>query len=321
MYKDVYDLIRKNKPNLAESSVQLYTKGIINLYKKVLSKLPEKIDDFFDLFFTKDGFEKTTDFLKKQNVNYRKSTIANILAIAYDNSSQSSVSKYRDDYKILMINDIQEYNNKLNEHNKTESQQKNWIEWNDVLTIYNEFAKQINSLKVWNDTNLSKITYNKIQQFVLLSMYVLIVPRRVADMEYLKFEKTDNENYIDFKHNQLIFNKYKTSKVYQEQKVDLPKQLKTILTKWYKLKKANGISTEYVFTRYDGSKFTQPDISNMLMRFFTGNKHSKGKRISVNILRHSYITHNLLPHLKQMKETAEEMGHSLNQQMLYAKVD
>jgi hypothetical protein len=64
---------------------------------------------------------------------------------------------------------------------------------------------------------------------------VFIPPRRSLDYCEFKIKNIDREkdNYLD--KNKLIFNRYKTAKTYGQQSVDIPVQLRNILTKWSKL--------------------------------------------------------------------------------------
>jgi hypothetical protein len=48
-----------------------------------------------------------------------------------------------------------------------------------------------------------------------------------------------------------------------------------------------------------------------------------GKKVSCNILRHSFLTEKYkdIPAIKQMQETANDMGHSINEALMYVKKD
>jgi integrase len=142
-------------------------------------------------------------------------------------------------------------------------------------------------------------------------MFVLIDPRRSMDMVMFKIRNIDKsvDNYMDTKTNKLIFNQYKTVKTYFSQAVDLSKELKKIITKWMTINKS-----DYLIPDSTGGISSSNKITNMFYKFF-------GKKVSVNMLRHSRIT-NLykdIPALTEMKERAKNMGHSLEEALTYIK--
>jgi integrase len=61
---------------------------------------------------------------------------------------------------------------------------------------------------------------------------------------------------------------------------------------------------------------TSSQITTMLNASF------KPKKVSVNMLRHAFLTHyynGKMPSLEDMTETAKEMGHSVEQALKYIK--
>jgi hypothetical protein len=212
-------------------------------------------------------------------------------------------------FQLNMLNDIDDYNDEQKSQEKSETQKRNWKSWESLQAIYNRRGTEVAYL--WKRDDLSPSEYKKLMTFVLASLYVLIPPRRVQDYQYLRWNKTETENYVNSK--KLVFNKYKTSKVYDQQTVPIPNALHNILKKW-RLK--NG-GKEYVFSDSTDKPFDQPVISKMLNNFF-------GKGVSVNILRHSYISDEVLkdmPALSELEEKAKAMGNSVSQQILYKKKD
>jgi hypothetical protein len=61
-----------------------------------------------------------------------------------------------------------------------------------------------------------------------------------------------------------------------------------------------------------GNEITSSGMTKILNSVF-------GKSISVNQLRHIYITEKSAPLMKQLEETAAAMGHSTEQAKLYVK--
>ena len=124
----------------------------------------------------------------------------------------------------------------------------------------------------------------------------LYIPPRRA-MDYIDFKirgaiDRDNDNYLDKSH--LVFNKYKTSKVYDTQKVKIPSSLKIILNKWI-----DRNPTDYLL--FDNKK--QPLNGTKLNQRI--NKIFDGKQVGVNGMRKSYLS-NKYGHTIELEKTMKE---------------
>ena len=140
---------------------------------------------------------------------------------------------------------------------------------------------------------------------------VFIPPRRSKDFVDFKIKDIDKEknNYLD--KNKLIYNSYKTSKTYGQQSVEIPKQLNQILKKWISVNPTNYLLFDTNFNALSSVKLNQ-----------RLNKIFDEKKISVNILRHSFLTDKYKKHIeeqKKMDHDMEEMGSSNKQATLYVK--
>ena len=116
-----------------------------------------------------------------------------------------------------------------------------------------------------------------------------------------------------------MFNSYKTKDAYDKQVFKLPKNLLKLYKRWIQRKKELGIDSQYVFSKYTGEPFTQPQFTNLLQKIF----HDRtGKKVSVNLLRHAFVSDVVLkdmPDLQKLDEKAEQLGHSIPRMMLYKK--
>lgn len=84
-------------------------------------------------------------------------------------------------------------------------------------------------------------------------------------------------------------------------KVDVPKELDTILKKWLKIN-----PSDYVLISSNNKPLSSSQITKMLNKIF-------GKDVSVNMLRHIYLTNYYkgMPKLSNMEELASSMGHNV----------
>lgn len=187
----------------------------------------------------------------------------------------------------------------------TGHQLNNYLSWNKILEVYD--IVKTNYLKS-KDSHMN---------YVILSCYILLCPRRLKDYSLMHVTTTlDNlsSEFNYYYYNSLtndrlfVFNNYKTSKSYNTQKVVVPSQLDIILQKY--------INTYNI----QNSLFSLSSINleHRLMRLFY--KYT-GKNISVNILRHSYISYMIDTNKIQDNEETISliMGHSVPMQKIYYK--
>ena len=151
-----------------------------------------------------------------------------------------------------------------------------------------------------------------IQSFVMLSLFVLLPPRRALDYSEMKITNIDkkSDNYI--KGNNLVFNIYKTSKQKGQQVLAIPKELKSILNKWIK-----NNTTDYLLFDNKGNKLTSVKINQRFKKLF-------GKSFSVNMFRKLYLSDKYADTMTEMKNLEKDMvsmGSSKAQVNHYVKTD
>lgn len=295
--EDLKKKIRENKPNVSESSISSYANALKQLfYKAHLPKEPLDIKWFND-------FNAMKEELKDANLNTRKTTYAAILTL----------HKGNEDIKKLMVEDQKEVNKQIASHKKSDKQEENWLE-------YDEIKKRVdNKLKLTKALFTSKEKLNdKEYNDIILTMILLLTtgyyetmpPRRNMDMNELKFRNYTNEdNYITKTH--FVFNKYKTSKFYGEEKIEIPKEMKPILNNYLRHRKM--YEGDYLLNPqgYSENKFKSNDMGKYLNKFF-------GLKIGTSMLRHIFISHYI--DIKKIKENADKMGHSFKETLEYAKI-
>jgi hypothetical protein len=291
------EYLSKEKPNLASTSITTYNSILTNLYKKV----------FNDGTIEMDKFKETEPILKYlQDIPFNKrKTILSALLLVSPNEK-----KYRD----LMLEDIHTYNDEQNKQIKNEKQEHNWVDSSEIEKKWETLKK--NAMILYKKQQKTVHDFQEIQSFILLSLLggKFIPPRRAKDFTDFRIkgsiDKT-KENYLD--KNQMVFNSYKCAKFYGEQKVTLTPELKKILTKWIVVN-----PTDYLF--FDS--FFQPLSSVKLNQRL--NKLFDNKRISVNALRHYYLSNKYQDTIETNKEMASDMtnmGSSILQQKVYIKKD
>ena len=288
--------LKHNRPALSASSLRTYSSIIMNLYKKL-----NGTGDVTKFLGT--NIPKIFDFLKDEAVNVRKTKLAVLISLFHDDYDLTKI-------RALMLEDANKYNQQLRSQEMTPKQKENWIGLDGVRKVYHELYKR--NAPLLKKDRLTKREYKDCLDLILLSLYVLIPPRRSQDFSLMKirnFEK--NDNYYDGK--AFHFNRYKTAKTYGEQIIKPTRKLKLLLDKWILHN-----TGDYILSTFDGLPLPVSKMTVYLNNIF-------GMRISTTMLRHIYISDEVLknmPALSELDKVAEQMGHSVQEQIgTYKKID
>jgi hypothetical protein len=287
--------------------------GSINLYLRNLKKLNDN-QEFKTLKFLSKP-EEVMEKIKDLKDNTKRQYLISIVSCLKALGKQSLYKKY---YK-LMLNIHDKIKEKPTEE-MTETQKKNWLNWDDILKKYEEMKDK---LKL-NKTKITEQQYNDLLHFTILSLFVLIQPRR--NLDYMKMMITFNSNtedkkfnYLDVKKNQFIFNVYKTAKEETKKNdgsliLDIPEDLMKVLDtyiKFHPLKNKNENIPFLVY--YNGEPLNKVNtITRILNKIF-------GKKIGASMLRHSFLSYKYGDLLKEQEKDAKAMSHNINTQKDYIK--
>ena len=204
-------------------------------------------------------------------------------------------------------------------HQKNEKQEENWLTWEEVSKKKSGLKEDISSFV--SNKVITAGQFDKLLQYVILSLYTDVAPRRNQDfldmyvVKKLGKEVDTSKNYYDLATHRFIFNKYKTAKTYGQQEVAVPEELQTVLGEFLKHHPlAKGKAKEYkLLVKADGSNLnTVNAITRALNRIF-------GKKVGSSMLRHSYLSSKYGDATKEMEDDAEAMGHSTSVQAEYIK--
>jgi hypothetical protein len=301
-------MIKDNRPNISDSSLLTYVSLLNSLYKSLFKN---------DKSFDEKAFNKTDDVLEhiKDRGLASKKTILSALYVLTNNE------KYRDH----MITDATKYNTEQKEQKLTEKQRENWVSQDEIKEVFNKYkttadylVKEMKSRPLTN--KLTSKEFQTWQDYIMLclSSGVFIEPQRVKDWVCFKINniEKDKDNYMEGKGSKcnLVFNSYKTAKFYGEKKLQCPPELAKILNTFIAYVKPH---SDHLLNDSNWKPLSQVTFTQRLNKIF-------GKNVSVNILRHSYLTDRFQSgkiSLKDLKDTATNMGHSLEQSLEYVKLD
>jgi hypothetical protein len=248
-----------------------------------------------------DDCDKILEYLKELKPNQRKTILSGLVVI-------SDKPKYRS----AMLEDIKDYSKEINKQEKSVAQEANWIDQNELNEVFNHVKSTATAL--YKKSKLTMSDLQEIQNYIILCLMsgVYIPPRRNLDYTEMKIKNVDKDtdNYLE--KNSLVFNTYKTAKFYGEQRIEIPKELKSILTKWIKIN-----DSDYLLFDINGSKLTSVKLTQRLNKIF-------GKHAGANLLRHLFLTEKFGDTIKKNNEIAEsmeDMGSSASQLKVYVKND
>jgi len=274
----ISDAIKLARPALSKSSVTTYSSVLGSLYKKVFNSTEVNLKDF-------DESERILHFLKSKPASSRKSVLASLVVLTGN-----------DAYRKAMSIDCDTYKEEIAKQVATPAQKAAEISPEQIHAIYAHLVGEATQLFAKKHQTVSDLL--AIQDSVILALLggEFIAPRRSLDFCAMKIKNVDTktDNYID-KAN-LVFNQYKCAKTYSTQEVVMPKELQAILKKWIKINPSEWLLFD--------SRF-QPQTSVKLNQKL--NKIFNGRRISINALRHSYLTSKFTAYSKEQKEVANVM--------------
>jgi hypothetical protein len=310
-FKQTLSLDLQNK-NLSASSIKLYLSNL----ERLNDELPLK-----DLKFLNDS-EKVLEKIKNLKLTTQRGYLISICSILemYKNKTKKSSELYKKFYEIMI-----QLNDKLKaipSNEMTETQKKNWSTWDDIKIKFEELEKNVNEFI--NNETISKSNYLKLLEYMVLSLYVYLEPRRNEYNNIIVVKKynsnmDDEFNYLSYDDCKFIFNKYKTSKKRGQEILNINEDLMNVINKYFKFhpliknKKINTKTHFQFLVNYDGGALPSPNgITRILNKIFS-------KHISSSMLRHIYLSHVYGDTINKMKKTADAMGHSVETQKEYIK--
>tara|TARA_R110000868_G_scaffold257818_1_gene515067 strand:+ start:6005 stop:7009 length:1005 start_codon:yes stop_codon:yes gene_type:complete len=321
------DLIKEKRPNICDNTVKAYDKQLTKIYSnlgnKGIPKNTKYLQNFGKIEEYIDGHDKITT--KKNKLT------AIIVAIDADKNFKGK-DELKDKYqkKLKELND--EYNDFLKKQIKTPTQEKNWIEYSDMVDIANDLVKKVKGFKT--KEKLEKHEFEELQNAILLKSHLEFPIRndlsevKVIDLE--KYEKLNEKEQN--KHNWLIkypkskmvfvLNNFKNSKKIGTKKYDVPKNLINLYKIWFRFNK----SEYFLVSKRDRML---PINGNTQTKYFNSlfHKYYPEKNISSSLIRHIVISHfsENQPTIEELEKKAQAIEdkylHSASMNAKYRKID
>jgi len=301
--EDIIDKALSNR-QLSEQS--------LNLYKRNLTKL-NKNKPIKNFNFLKNK-EEILGIIKDLKPTTQRSYIISVCSVLRDNSKYKKL--YLEYFELL-----KQSNNDLKVNtDKSESQKENWVSSEEIDNIYETKKKDILD-KIGNKRKIDSTLFDELTNFLILSLYTLIQPRRNKDYALMKLshnKEDDNFNYVTMdkktKKAMFILNKYKTDKKYHSVEIDIPNTLKEILILYLKFHPHRNQLQEpnydfHLLVDKHGEPFkNSTEITKRLNKIFD-------KKISSSLLRNIYLTGKYSGVMEELQKDTKAMATSVSTAM------
>ena len=292
---------------MSKKEIIVFKDGLADSSKKLYLKNLEKLNDSEPI--------KNLNFLKNPEVvlsklghfkpNTQRSYLISVCAILGGDKNKKMLKTYTD----LLVN----LNTEIRKNPIVNSPK---MTWDDVETKWHGMKTKFDSIKVLTERN-----WNSYLEFMVLSLYVLVPPRR-NEYQTMYIVKTWNEetpfdrNYYCVSSNRMVFNIFKTAKKDGQLILDVPEELQKVLMQSIKLRGLKKLDTENaLLTNSDGSNLKHLNsITRILNNIF------KPIKIGSSQLRHIYISSKYGNDIEERKKDSIAMSQSAGTQaMIYTQ--
>lgn len=304
----------------------------LKIYRKKLNDLAISITkkDYVNSNFLVNKYSEVKDFLEQQTNSTKANFIKSILVALYPEKGVVPVSKkptlketaYHN-YVGLLHDTKVVYETTIADGAKSEKDDKNWLEWNDVLEIADKYKTLIKKEKITNKSvNLSPTQLLTLKKYLIISLYTQIPPQRTSTFIGVKYIKPAQYKKLSTQEKQnnsylvqgvkpyfsiggaTLKNKTDTANI-----LPINKVLKSVLSLW---KKHN--PTEYLIpNNIMTAEMNYKEFGKLYITIFE--PHAEGKIITPSLLRKSFISSNkdykdLEKTKTKTEDTAKQMNHS-----------
>jgi len=328
----------KSLRNLNDTTTKGYLSSLLRLQKKMgLSEVDinnEELDKFFQNWINILDFIKL-NFKKPYQTNLLSCLIVSMEAHMHEEEEKpiiktglASIREYQMEIKKEL--DLTKYAEK-----KSETEEINWVPYADLQAVIKTTNKRVNKiLKIGRPITLKE--GKDIMLWIVANLYVgskenpplrldynnMIV---LNEKDYLENNMSEGQNYlviISSRTKYFVLGEYKTFKKYGKKSIKLSPVLNKVINRWEQIK-GNMIDNVKIHNNYLLFNNKAEPLSESLMSTYIADAFkSTGKHITVNLLRHIFITDVVsgLP-LIERKKISDKMCHNIEMQQIYNKVD
>lgn len=314
----------KEHRGVRDTTISIYKRHLNNLSKEITGK------EFSSTNFIKQKKGEITTFLDKQTISKKKNYLAAILAAISPTGKKEAkkgFEKVYDSYVEELLKEHKKYTDKINTHTKNIKEDKNWIDWKDILKLQRKLGREIKGKGYkQSSTDLDSKGRDLLMRYLVLSLYTLHPPRRleyadtkiVTEPDYKNLSSSEKENniYLVKKSRNKKYFSFGKEAVKSETKdnviIPVDRGLNSVINLWLSYNDSDNL-----LLNSRGGKLTHNGLTKFLNKIF---KHT-GKKVSANMLRKIKISNEFEPEeVEKKQKLAEAMNHSVGvQQSVYLK--
>lgn len=298
----------------------------IALYKRHLNKLAMDITnkEYENEKFLKTKVNDIVKYLNDKSNSVRRNFAASIMVALSPKAKNSPTDEYRNTYEVYakMLTEGQANYMESKKDNKMNAKEsENWMDFNEIVSLRDNIFKKLKKEGINMTTKeITKSNFDLLQQYVVLSLYTMLPPRR---NEYATMKIIDKKQYsqldnTELKNNNYLVNLSKLNKMFSygsekvkskieggHNTVNVPKDLNTVLNLWLHFNQSDNL----LITQQGGLGMTKNQLTLLLNRIF------KPKMVSTSMLRKIYLTHMFGDETERntkKQKIADEMNHTVD---------
>jgi hypothetical protein len=306
----------------------------LSLYKRHLNKLAMDITgkEYENQKFLKTKVDEIVKYLNDKTNSVRRNFAASIMVALSPTQKNSPTDEYRKAYEVyakLLTEGQANYMNSKKDNKMNSKEEENWMDFNEVVSLRDNLLKRLKREGISLTTkDISKSNFDLLQQYLVLSLYTMLPPRRneYATMKVINKKQYTELDNTELKNNNYLVNLSKVNKLFSygsesvkskiegvHTTVNVPKDLNTVLNLWLHFNQSENL----LVTQQGGLGLTKNQLTLLLNRIF------KPKMVSTSMLRKIYLT-NIFgdegERNSKKEKIAEQMNNSVGvQQQIYVK--
>ena len=292
----IIDDIRKTRPGLSENSYNTYKYNLKGI-KKCMGLNPEELESVSFL----NDYDKVISCIEDLT-NSLPSLKSKMTAIVVALKSQEKFDdKLVKKYMEYMDKIAKKYNDWTQKNVKSEKQQKNWLEYEQVIEVVNnlktEYEKIKKKVKKEGIDDIYASEFKLLQGYIMLRVQLQypirndITGKVLSPSQYKDIPEKERlkNNYLVI-HNKdkkvLHINNYKTAKRLGPKEYIIPKNINRLLNQWLKMNKSGWL---FVKPEKRDLPLNENDITRIFKQLFK--IYYPDKNISTGMLRHILISY------------------------------
>jgi len=266
----------ENQRKLRPSSVKAY---MICLTKLNGGAEPSTLDFL-------ENFDEIFEKLKPLKLTTQRSYM---IAVNQALKSVSGMDEIKDVYELKLEDLDFDYNKQIDTYQKSETEEANWVSLAELSVVADYWIDMLDEIQ-YSTKHYLKV-YDIYKNAIVALLYVdhPAIRLEYASMSVIYDEKNiePNKNYllIEPAQKSFILQKYKTSSKHHEKVWHPSTRLSGIIDEWVKINPSNFL--------LPNRNFTNPMTTNALGKMITRVFEPIDKKITVNTIRHIWITENV----------------------------